>query len=449
VIVSAALLSVAAALYVGGHPAQAPASTIEPRMLLGAAQLPAEKVNRIILERRGEPALAFERSGQGWTQIQPVACPVNSYSIDQLTEQAGQLRVVEALSTAGPDAGVSAAALSLDPPEGRIAFFWPGASLTLELGRKGIGGRAYLRVAGGETIYVVNQDLHERALGADPKEWRDRAIFHDAGPEADRVEIVRLQERIVLQRDARRWMMLEPASTRTDATGLDDFFAAVERAQCSGFVLDEPVDLARFGLDKPAGSLTIIGPAGSAGAQQQRLLIGSIVGVTAEDRFGMLEGRPMVIRLSEAVLTKLFPAKEKLASSTVSGVDAADVSSLRISGPGGDFRLLRDLEKWSAPDHGDAPVPAKLVVELLGQLTTLRATKVAFAEYPRDRQVAFITLSGFDDRPRDTVRIARDAKTGNWAMDDGDNVLRIFPDSLKLRLTPGDFGLPDAPVHKP
>lgn len=449
IMVIAALLSVAAAMVVVGRPAQAPASTNQSRLLLSAMQLPVEKINRIVLERRGEAPLTFDRTGRGWTQSQPITYPVDPYSIEQIIEQARQLRVVESLPVGGAAGGVSPAAFSLDPPEARIVYSWPDSSLTLELGRRGVGGRAYLRVGEESTIHVVNQDLHDRAIANDPKEWRDRTIFHDVGPESDRVEIAASQGRIVLQCDARRWSMLEPASTRVDAAALEAFFADIGRAKCSGFVLDEPGDLTRFGLDKPAGSLTITGPAGSAGSQQQRLLIGSIVGVTAEDRFAMLEGRPVVIRLSEAVLLALFPAKEKLASSTISGLNVADVKSLRISGPVGDFRLVRDLDKWTAPDHGDAPVQAKLVEELLNHLTSLRATKVAFAEYPLDRQVGFITLHGFDGRPRDTIRIARDSKTGNWAMDNGDNVLRIYLESLKLRLSPSDFGLPDAPKSKP
>ena len=55
--------------------------------------------------------------------------------------------------------------------------------------------------------------------------------------------------------------------------------------------------------------------------------------------------------------------------------------------------------------------------------------------------MATITLHGFDAMPMDTVRIARDPQTRKWAIENGDDVLRIFPETLSLRLRPGDFGL--------
>ena len=52
-----------------------------------------------------------------------------------------------------------------------------------------------------------------------------------------------------------------------------------------------------------------------------------------------------------------------------------------------------------------------------------------------------VTLFGFDTRPLDTIRIARDPETGKWALENGDNVLRVFPASLQPRLTSADYGL--------
>jgi hypothetical protein len=81
------------------------------------------------------------------------------------------------------------------------------------------------------------------------------------------------------------------------------------------------------------------------------------------------------------------------------------------------------------------------VEELLRQLTMLQGSAVEFREYPRDLEVATITLYGFDAKPIDTVRVAQEKDNGRWALENGDNVLRIFPPALKLSLTAEDFGL--------
>ena len=101
---------------------------------------------------------------------------------------------------------------------------------------------------------------------------------------------------------------------------------------------------------------------------------------------------------------------------------------------------MRDLDQWRAPAFA-VNVPAESVNELLQQLTTLRATEVIIKDYPYELEVATVTMRGFDNKPIDTVRIAREADTGRWALENGDNVLRIFPESLHLLLTPSDFGL--------
>jgi hypothetical protein len=51
---------------------------------------------------------------------------------------------------------------------------------------------------------------------------------------------------------------------------------------------------------------------------------------------------------------------------------------------------------------------------------------VAIAPYPRDQEVATITLVGYDSVPLDTVRIALD-ESGQWILENGDNVLRLHP----------------------
>ena len=154
----------------------------------------------------------------------------------------------------------------------------------------------------------------------------------------------------------------------------------------------------------------------------------------------MIQGRPVVVRLSEPVLRALFRRPESLADPTGSSVLAPDVKSLVIRGPGGEFRLVRDLDRWSAPQYG-VEVPRQLVQDLLEQLTALRAAEIEFRPHPHEMEVATVTLYGFDATPLDTVRIAREADSGRWSLENGDDVLRFYPKNLQIRITPSDFDL--------
>ena len=418
----------------------------DQRALPASAALPVDQVDRITL-RRGPETMVFERADTAWSQVEPFEHPLDPFSIRQFVVQASQLQVAGVI---GPDElqGLSLEALSLDPPAAEVTYEWPGGVLTLELGRRGIAGRAYLRVVGEDRVYIVNQDLHQRAVEMDPKEWRDRTIFQGVGIDAERIERVDETARLLLVRERRQWKMLEPVVTRVDGVAGPEFFGVLGRARSGGFIVDQPDDLSKFGLASPAGSLTVrtssrrrIDGKVVEVRREQRLLIGNQIRLRSNDRFGMIEGRPVVFRVTEAVWRALFRPAAELADHTASGVLAADVAAIRISGPEGEFRLQRDLDRWLAPDHGRIEVPAGRVAELLEQLTGLRAPRVDLQPYPYDLQVATVTMHGFDARPMDTVRIARDAQTGEWALENGDDVLRIFPASMRMRLTPPEFGL--------
>jgi hypothetical protein len=156
----------------------------------------------------------------------------------------------------------------------------------------------------------------------------------------------------------------------------------------------------------------------------------------------MVEGRPAVVRLPEAVLLAFFRPVSSLIDPTASAVLAANVKTVVVRGPAGELRLQRDLERWRAPELG-VEVPGRVAEALLEQVTVRRAARIEVGQFPSELQVATVTMIGFDGLPLDTVRIARDAETGGWGLDNGDNVMRIFGAETQIPLTPADFGLTD------
>ena len=73
---------------------------------------------------------------------------------------------------------------------------------------------------------------------------------------------------------------------------------------------------------------------------------------------------------------------------------------------------------------------------LLAILTETRAPDVVVQAFPAEMAVANVTFMGWDGRPIDTVRIAREPEGGRWALENGDGVLRILPASTVMTLGP-------------
>jgi hypothetical protein len=445
-----ALVGVTAAVIVERRqPSRETAERFEATPLLTARELPEKKVERITLERRGDEPITFERAAGRWMQVEPFAHPMDSFSIQQLIKQA---LAIELKAEDMPDLP-PAASLGLDPPLARITYAWGDDSLTLELGRRGLAGRAYLRRAGDDRIYIVDQSLHQRAIEMDVKEWRDRSLFRFAGVESDEIELVAGETTIVLARDRRRWLMTTPVRTRLNEAVFDELLQVLGRAKSAGFILDEPEDLSRFGLQSPVATARITTTVTTERRGEvvrepvvEMLRIGARIGVGTQDRYGMLEDRPVVVRITEPVLKALFRQPVSLISPIASGVGASDVKSIRIATPQGEFELRRDVDRWIAPGHDGRLVPREPVDVLLDTLTRAAATEIRIAQYPRDLEVAIVTFLGYGDKPLDTVRIIRDTtedgQPGTWGLENGDSVLRIFPATTQIPLRPRLYDLP-------
>ncbi len=417
--------------------------------------MPIDEVTRITLKRGLEHTWIFQRTSNGWIQEMPFPHVMDGPALRQLISQSTRLESVKRISVDGGGSDeASLSSMLLDPPQAEVIYDWPDGSVHLQLGRRSLAGRAYLRIAGEDTVHITDQRLHDFVIGMDPREWRDRQIFHGVGVESDRIERVEGDLRLVLHRERKQWHMIEPVQTRLDTLARDELFQALGRAVVDGYVLDEPdqAAIARFGLADAAATISItsthmvpLEDEFIPETETQRLIVGSTVGIGSMERFALIEGQPTVVRLSVPVLQALFKPIVHLIEPTGCGVQAADVMRLRIIGPEGEFDLKRRLDEWYAPEFGpggvDVDVPAVRVEELLEQLTELRAPSVEIQDYPRELEVCQIILFSYGLRPLTTVRIAHDPSVGNWAMENGDNVLRIFPPGLKLNLSPEDFGL--------
>lgn len=443
-----ACLTVLAALLTGGdrfgiERTSAPGAA---RPLLADGELPIDNVTRITLERRDQPRLVFERGEEGrWEQTEPFAHPLERITLRRLITAATEVEIVDELEMAATGAEPPPNAndwtpgdLGLEPPEARVTYQWDDGSLAIELGRRTIAGRAYLRQAEDQRVFVSNQALHRQAVELNPREWRDRTLFTGMGIESDRIIRTIGETRLVIERDRRRWLITEPIQTRIDPQVRDQLIQSLAAARSGGFIADQPRDLSRFGLEPPAAMIEVVTEANDS---HHRLRIGSTAGAGTQDRFGLVEGRPTVVRIPARVLQMLLIHPEDLADPSGSGMVAADVKTVRINGPAGDFRIRRDLERWHAIDHDGEEVPRELMDEFLAVLTEWRADDVILQEYPRELEIATVTFHGFDDRPRDTVRVLRDPETGRFALENGDNVLRVFSEQIPLRLSPVDFGL--------
>ena len=407
--------------------------------------IPVDEVDRVVVERRdadgtGRMRFVFTRDDAGWAQVEPFKVAAEGFAIRQLAVAAADLvatRRTPASEVASDAEGLGR--LGLEPADARVELTWPGGSTAIDLGARTVAGRAWIRPVGSEDLLVVNDALHQRAVEDDPRNWRSRRLF----PSESEVVGVELHNGAVvtrLEREGRRWAMRSPIETRADPEAIDRLVGIIGRVEHDGFVADDPSDLARFGLAEPAASLVAI----RDDDEVERLLVGGPSGLVGRDRFAMIEGVPTIVRLDEATLRGLLPAVTSIVEPTGTGVRPADVRSITIDSDAGSVEVVRDLDRWNASlaaggNTLDGEADPAVVDRLLDLLSNTRATEVLVQDFPQQLQVATIVLHGFDGRPLDAVRVARERNAGRWALENGDGVLRLFPSSTQLPLVPDDF----------
>ncbi len=411
--------------------------------LFAVDEIPLERVDRVEVSRRGAPAMGFVRTEAGWMQDAPFAHPADPASIREVIDVAAALASSRAVDPATIDPEARAA-LGLDPPAATLRLSWPGGERTVELGRRTIAGRAWARVSGRAEAASVDSALHELAVDADARQWRLRRL-HEPGT-AD-IGFIELRygsapgQRLALRRAAGKWAIESPVATRADAEAVRGYVEALSRAEADAFAADSPDDLAPFGLSAPERGVRLE-RAGSAAADLPAGLveIGSTVAEGAPERYGRVLGRPTVVQVGAKALAAIFPPPAFFVDPRGCDAVQADVRAVEFVpfDPAGAaqpaaWRLERALDAWSLVLPGGERLPAdgERARRLLAQLCEARAPAVAFQRMPDALRIGEFVLTGAGGAALSRVRVAHEPD-GQWALDGGDDVLRVFPAGFDL-----------------
>ncbi|MCH2143551.1 MAG: DUF4340 domain-containing protein [Phycisphaerales bacterium] len=403
-----------------------------------ATSLPIDRVQELVITRPDGRLHRFADDGAGWRQVEPFDVGLDAYGVRQFGTAAQALTRVDSMPLDDPE---TAARLGLDPPVATITWRWPEGEETVELGNRTLAGRAWVRFTDEPgRAALVDAGLHEKVIETDYRFLRDRTLAPEAGSETVEILIKAGEERMELGRTDSGWELLRPVKTRGDEAAIMDWLARVARTRASGYLHDQPDRLDRFGLEDPIGVVEL---RARRGGDPRIVLLGDPIGVGSADRYAMVTGSPTVLRVDEETQQALVPAAASLIDGTGTGVVREDIALVEIRTDTENLSLQREFDGWVGYLDEEEPtaVDREPVENLLGLLTSTPSTEIVLARFPADMQHAIVILYGFDGSPLDTVRIAREPQSGSWALENGDDVLRVYPASFGLELDSSDYGL--------
>ncbi|MFQ5881860.1 MAG: DUF4340 domain-containing protein [Candidatus Methylomirabilales bacterium] len=130
----------------------------------------------------------------------------------------------------------------------------PVTSLALNRAEKREG--AYVRVADGQAVYLVEARLYEQ-LEKGPFDLRFRQVLSFETWEVGRVELVRDGTTILLEKRRDRWQLRKPKEAPAKYSAVADLLRETRKLKWQKLIAKAPADLDRYGLNKPAVTLTL------------------------------------------------------------------------------------------------------------------------------------------------------------------------------------------------
>jgi hypothetical protein len=196
-----------------------------------------------------------DRTSGTWQLTKPIVYPAQAVSIENLLTELEQLaptsyitaREVRDRPKADEEYGFTA-------PQASIIIEQPGYTAGLQIGAKTApGDQVFVRVVGGEGVYVVDADLL-KYIPRSADDWRDTTLLDLKGLAFDRLSVTNGAKVFELRRNApnQLWRMTYPLQARANNGKAEESLQMLQSVRVRQFVPeDSKEDLATFGLQPP------------------------------------------------------------------------------------------------------------------------------------------------------------------------------------------------------
>jgi hypothetical protein len=296
--------------------------------------------------KRGAETLKFQREGEGWRMLAPVATRADRGVVDEL---------VTSVVTAKADREISAnptslAEYGLDSPAADVSLtLKDGKQIGLQLGGKNPTG-----------VWVYGRELGKSAVLALPDsvlrdatrpvaDYRDKAVLAFDRSGVTGIDIATPDEALAIELADGKWRLTRPIARPADSDAVNDFLEKLGAARVKEFAAENPPSLQGFGLDRPV-RIDI-----HTGRDKDRATKTLLVGRSDQAKQGlyaMRPGEPTVFLLPEDLNKAVPRTAAALRDKTVLPFAREKIAKVEIDGPKGAVTLARDKDQWriTAPE---------------------------------------------------------------------------------------------------
>ena len=365
-----------------------------------------DKINEIKITAKGETTL-LRKAESGWTIVEPMAVDADPPEVIGIATAISGLERVRVVS----DAPADLKQFGLAEPPITVEFKAEGgASGSIKLGIKNpTQGEIYAQKGGENAVFLVSA-FQESSFNKATFDLRDKKILKFDREKADALALTRGGDSLQLARKESEWTVVKPSAGRSDYSAVEGFLTRLSSSNMTRLVEEKPADLAKYGLDKPAMTITI-----GAGSAKTVLEVGK---TENEQTYAKDASRPLVFTVDSTLQTDLNKSFDEYRRKELFEFRPFSLDRLRavLDAPGG--AKTYEFEKTAAAKPGDTDTwkvtrvggashtPDSAAMEdLLNKLTGLKAASFAAGSTPTGiEKPALVISASFDSGKFERVR---------------------------------------------
>ena len=378
-----------------GEPARTKVFTVE-----------ADKVNEIRLTAKGQTSL-LRKTDAGWQMIEPTqveADPPEAIGLAQAIANLESVREVVDNPSDLKQFGLAEPPITVEfKAEG-------GAAGSFKLGNKNATqGEIYALKGGDDTVFLVSS-FQESSFNREPFALRDKKILKFDREKADTLTLVKDGNAIELARTGSDWRVVKPVASRSDYSIVEGFITRLSSANMSRLVEENVKDLAKYGLDKPAMTVTI-----GTGSAKTVLEVGKTEG---DQAYAKDASRPIVFTVDSTLHADLNKSLDDYRKKELFEFRPFYLARMRavLDAPGGpktyEFEKVPpakpgDADTWKVTRVGGASHNADpaAIDDLLNKLVALKAESFVTGNTPTGLdKPALVVGASYDDGKFERVR---------------------------------------------
>jgi hypothetical protein len=324
----------------------------------------------------GTETLEVVKTDDGWQMRKPSMQVADEQKVPELLGRVGTLAAGKLVAYAPK----SVATYGLDKPHATLTLL-PGKETVL-IGSEVAGtGERHVQIQGQPVVGLLDAETTARLL-ASPLTLRDHRLARV--PDADTMTLTAGDRVVTFGKPEGTWKVTVPLAAEADHDAMEAFLNSLSRLRADAFVAEKPdaATLKKFGLEKPTARWSL--------KLDDKVVLDLSVGAPETDgrRYARLAGNDTVFLLEAKVAEQAV--REYRPRAVLTGVDPAQIESVRFGYREGAFTLVRMGADWQVQGQPEIRLNQAAVTEALATLRDLKLER-----YVRDDKAA-LKLYGLD-----------------------------------------------------